>query len=97
METTDNQLVESILNGTSQAGDSALSGLTTHLIEQFQPQIQLFITVSIILAVLITIAFIIMVIYRIRVERAILRIDKNIQKLVAVQDAKSPVNDIEQK
>jgi uncharacterized membrane protein len=97
MDTSDSKLVESILNGTSQTGDSALSEPVTHLIKQFQPQIQLFLTVSIILTVLIAIAFIIMLIYRIRVERAILRIDKNIQKLVAVQDTKSPVSDIEQK
>jgi cytoskeletal protein RodZ len=59
-------------------------------LEQIMPQLQLFMTFFLILSVISVLVIIIGTIYKVRVQRAILRMDKNIQLLVAQQSAPTP-------
>ncbi len=79
----EDQLLNSLTTGTQGASDTQ-DQLRT-LLESIQPQLQLFLTLGIVMSVVIFIGLLINSIYKIRVERAILRIDRNIQKLVDYQ------------
>ena len=79
----EDQLLNSLTSSTQSASDTQ-DQLRT-LLESIQPQLQLFLTLGIIMSVVIFIGLLINSIYKIRVERAILRIDRNIQKLVDYQ------------
>ncbi len=94
----DTSSVDALLSSQnlSEGSDTLQSHLTSQLVEQLQPQLQLFLIISAVLTVLIAIVFIVTLVYRIRVDRAILRIDRNVQKLMTEQNPK-PVDDIEQK
>ena len=107
----DQDSLNSLLGGT-QNSQSQASDQLQHTLTAIQPQLQLFLIISTILTVIICIAFLVNAIYKMRVERAILRIDKNLEKLVkhqvpvpVVEEASSepepvseaPQEDIEQK
>ena len=95
----DTSSVDTLLGSSlslSEVRNTLQTELTSQLIDQLQPQLQLFLSISAVLTVLIGIVFIVTLVYRIRVDRAILRIDRNIQKLIAERNPK-PVDDIEHK
>lgn len=74
---------ESLLNGAqnSQSQVQQINDTLTSL----KPLLEQVTIASIILSVVITVVFIINAVYKLRVERAILRIDKNVQLLLAAQ------------
>ena len=87
----EDQLLNSLTTSTQSASDT--QDQLRALLESIQPQLQFFLTLGIVMSVVIFIGLLINSIYKIRVERAILRIDRNIQKLVdyQVSDRKTPV------
>lgn len=103
------QLLNSLLDGSQNSQTQAQDQLQNTL-HALQPQIQLFLIISTILTIIIAVGFLVNAIYKMRVERAILRIDKNLEKLVkqqipAVEESTAETNqsseipeeDIEQK
>lgn len=70
-----------IVNSISAQTQPQINGM----LNDMQGQIQFFLTATLVMSAIITIAFVINAIYKIRVERAILRIDRNVQKLVGAQ------------
>jgi len=104
MDTSERQQLLQLLLGGGSTGSGQDSGsgaigsqLTSGIIDQLQPQLQLFFVISTIITVLILVIFIVNLVYRLRVERAILRIDKNLQKLVGDQEVAAATDNIEQK
>ena len=86
----EDQLLNSLTTSTQGASDT--QDQLRVLLESIQPQLQLFLALGIVMSVVIFIGLLVNSIYKIRVERAILRIDRNIQKLVDYQvpDEKTP-------
>lgn len=75
----DPQTLDSILNSSPQDSNA------TNLLSGLQTQLTWLLLVGGIASIVLTIAFIVHIIYKVRVERAILRIDRNLQKLVTAQ------------
>lgn len=101
----DKQTLNSLLGNTQTQAQQ--QDLINQIVDKIQPQLQLLVTVGIAVSVLVTVLVVINWFYKWRVERAILRMDKNIQKLVELQtgstvgDKKSAIsnakNELEQK
>lgn len=79
----EDQLLNSLTTNTQ--GATETQDQLHALLQSIQPQIQIFLTLGIIMSVVVFIGLLINSIYKIRVERAILRIDRNIQRLVDYQ------------
>lgn len=79
----EDQLLNSLANG-SQASTATQDQLHS-LLQSIQPQLQILLVLGIVMSVTVFLGLLINSIYKIRVERAILRIDKNIQRLVDYQ------------
>jgi uncharacterized membrane protein len=72
----DSSLLSQLGGSSSSAGDT---------LQSIQGAIQAAFWIGLVLSVILTIVFIIYAIYKMRVQSAILRIDKNLQKLVDFQ------------
>jgi uncharacterized membrane protein len=75
----DPQTLDSILSSSQQANNA------TNLLSGLQQQLSWLLLVGGIVSIVLTILFIVHIVYKMRVERAILRIDKNLRKLVDMQ------------
>ncbi|USN96312.1 MAG: hypothetical protein H6797_04530 [Candidatus Nomurabacteria bacterium] len=75
----DQQSIQSLLGGSESQNQQQL---VNQLIDKVQPQLQLLITISIVLSIIIVVLMLVNWLYKWRVERAILRMDKNLQILV---------------
>lgn len=73
----DQQTLNSLLDNSQNQQQELIS----QFIDKLQPQLQVLVTVSIVLSVFMAILVLVNSIYKWRVERAILRIDKNVQAL----------------
>ena len=69
----------------SQLTNSSASSSTSNALQGIQSAIQASFWVGLVLSVILTIVYIVYTVYRMRVQKAILRIDKNLQKLVDFQ------------
>ncbi len=67
-----------------------------HLTDTIQSQMQTYLPFMMILSGLVVVVLLLNMFHKWRLERAILRIDKNLQKLVSQSDEKKPTSDIEQ-
>jgi|GEM_PF-2949953 len=81
MDSTNSQLLNSVLDGSQQTSNP------TDMLSGMQTQLTWLLWLGGIASIVLTIAFIAYIIYKMRVQSAILHIDKNLQKLV---DAQAP-------
>lgn len=82
------QLLQDALSSNQQQTQQQIDTIVNKL----QPQIQQAIFISAALTVVVLLIMLMNAIYKWRVERAILRMDKNLEKLLLTQDAHSQQN-----
>lgn len=96
METTDAstrlEQIQSLLGGQND-GSSTLTNPFGNILDQFMPLLQLLLILGVVMTVVIVIYFIVNTVQKQRQHAAIMRIDKNVQKLVDLQQpASAPVD-----
>lgn len=88
METTDAstrlEQIQSLLGGQND-GSSSLATPFGNILDQFMPMLQLLLVLGIVMTVVIVVYFIVNTVQKQRQHAAIMRIDKNLQKLVDLQ------------
>lgn len=96
METTDAsarlEQIQSLLGGQND-GSSTLANPFGNILDQFMPLLQLLLILGVVMTVVIVIYFIVNTVQKQRQHAAIMRIDRNVQKLVDLQQpASTPVD-----
>lgn len=90
----DSAELQNLLQNSSGTGTPNTSKLFESALEPIMPLLSLFFVISVVLTVVIVLYFIINIVQKQRQHKAILRIDKNLQRLV---DAQLPVEKPAQK
>lgn len=79
----DQQSLNSLLSGAQSSSTQMQQQAVDSLISKIEPQLQLLLTIGTLVSILFALIAIINLIHKWRIERAILRMDKNLQSLVA--------------
>lgn len=79
------QQIQTLLSDTQQQSQQQTQQQIDNAIAKLQPQVEQVVLISTLLTVVIVLIMLINAMYKWRVERAILRMDKNLEKLILVQ------------